>query len=149
MPDFDFDKLLKNLELQTEKYKQILQLSKQQDEILSSPDIEPVMEVIKKKNKLLQDVDQINKEIAPIKKNWDKVTSQFTEEQKKQIESALTLIGDYLKEILQFEDKHMNILSLKKEEFSSQIQDLLKRRKAIKTYAQPSKKDKKQIDKKE
>jgi flagellar biosynthesis/type III secretory pathway chaperone len=149
MPDLDFNTLLENLKFEAEKYNQLLQLSKHQDEIINNSDVEPIMHIAGRKNRILNEIEQIDKQIAPFKNNWQEVKSQFTPQQAKQIEDILTLISNYLLEILQYEEKHIGILSQRKDHTSSQVHELLKRRKALRTYIPLPKSSGRQINKKD
>src|SRR5262249_28191641 len=80
-PMTDTALMLDRLRHQQDTYRRMIGLVSAQREVFASLDVDGILGLIEQKRTLLSEIDRIEAELAPLKRNWSRLRSEFTREE--------------------------------------------------------------------
>ncbi|HLY09720.1 MAG TPA: hypothetical protein VKW04_10490 [Planctomycetota bacterium] len=130
----DAARVLERLRLQQEKYRGMVALVTDQRPVFSSPDVDGILRLIEQKRTLLSEIDAIEAELAPLKRDWARLRAGFTPEEARELDVTLDGTKKVLEELVGLEDESRALLEKRREEKSESLEGLLRKSRARGAY---------------
>ncbi|HVR85717.1 MAG TPA: hypothetical protein VMU54_15470 [Planctomycetota bacterium] len=130
----DAGAVLDRLRLQQEKYRQMVALVAAQRAVFASMDVDGILGLIEQKRSLLSEIDAIEAELAPLKRDWPCVRAGFTPGEALQLEATLDGTKAVLEELVRLEDEGRALLEKRRDEKSEALEGLLRKSRARGAY---------------
>ena len=130
-------RVLDRLRLQQEKYRGMVALVAAQRPGLSSMDVDAILRLIEQKRTLLSEIDAIDAELAPVKRDWARIRSGFSADEARDLESTLDGTKKVLEELVGLEDESRALLERRREEKSEALEGMLRKSRARGAYGAP------------
>lgn len=102
---YDICSLVAMLERQRDLYAHLRELSERQSPLVEQGAAEALLEVLARRQALIDELTQINVELTPYRDDWSRVWRQIPESQRPQINQLLKDVGELLTSILN-QDEH-------------------------------------------
>ena len=126
--------VLERLRLQQAKYREMVSIVSAQRSVFASLDVDGILGLIEQKRRLLEEIDAIEKELAPLKGDWARVRAGFSPEEGQALEATLDETKRVLEELVGLEDEGRALLERRQKEKSEALDGLLKKNRARGAY---------------
>ncbi len=130
----DASRVLDRLRLQQEKYRGMVALVRAQRPAFSSMDVDGILRLIEEKRTLLAEIDAIEAELAPIKREWSRIRAGFSADEARQLDATLDGTKKVLEELVGLEDESRALLTKQREEKSEVLEGMLRMNRARGAY---------------
>lgn len=130
----DAARVLDRLRLQQSKYREMVAIVASQRSVFASLDVDAVLGLIEQKRRLLTEIDEIEKELAPAKGNWAQVRAGFGPEDAAALEAVLDGTKQVLEELVRLEDEGRALLERRREEKTAALEGMLNKTRARGAY---------------
>lgn len=110
MVNSDLHDLLEYLGEEQACYTSLLDLSRQQKQIILGGDVDQLLVTLSQKQKILGKVGEIEQQLAPFKRNWRQVRSELDGNQKQVLDIALGTVEELLAELIALEKESEQLL---------------------------------------
>lgn len=128
--------LEEKLRAQADLYRTLLDLAERQTEEISNKNIDPFVLLQEKKKKIIEEIGQIEIEVAPLRKLWETHREEIGDAHREGVRTVVYEIRTILEKLLQLESRSQDELGIIKDEKSEQIRDLDAGMKAARSYRQ-------------
>jgi hypothetical protein len=126
--------VLERLRLQQATYRQMVALVTAQRAVFAALEVDSILGLIEQKRKLLSEIDAVESELAPFKKDWPRVRAGFTPEEARELEATLDGTKTVLEELVALEDEGRKLLEKRREGKSEALEGLLSKSRARGAY---------------
>jgi len=126
--------VLARLGLQQAKYREMVSIVSAQRSVFASLDVDGILGLIEQKRRLLEEIDAIEKELAPLKGDCVRVRAGFSPEEGQALEATLDETKRVLEELVGLEDEGRSLLERRHQEKSEALDGLLKKNRARGAY---------------
>ncbi len=116
--------LIDLLEQQRAIYEQLQTLSHRQSELVASGDAEPLLSVLSQRQRLIDDLTQLNGQLEPYKQNWPALWARLDSDTQKTVQGLIDQVQLLLGQIVAQDEKDRVALSAQRERTSSEIKQL-------------------------
>lgn len=130
----DAARVLDRLRLQQSKYREMISIVSGQRSVFASLDVDGILGLIEQKRRLLEEIDGIERELAPMKGDWARVRAGFTPEEGQALEVTLDETKRVLEELVGLEDEGRALLARRQQEKSEALDGLLNKNRARGAY---------------
>jgi flagellar biosynthesis/type III secretory pathway chaperone len=130
----DAARVLDRLRLQQSKYREMVSIVSGQRSVFASLDVDGILGLIEQKRRLLEEIDGIERELAPMKGDWARVRAEFTPEEGQALEATLDETKRVLEELVGLEDEGRALLARRQQEKSEALDGLLNKNRARGAY---------------
>jgi len=111
------------------------ELSRLQREVIENEaGLENLIEVLRRKQALIDELDGIERELAPLKKTWEHARARTAQDVRVQIEERSRHIREVLRELLDMEDEGRTALQDQREDLAAEMQKIALNREAQRAY---------------
>ncbi|MHC4870241.1 MAG: flagellar export chaperone FlgN [Planctomycetota bacterium] len=128
------EKMAAFLDSQTERYREILEMSKKQSECIKANDTASLMKVLTAKQDAIRGVDESSKEAEAVLAEWDRVRDNFSSAEKSELEKKHEELKGILAEVMDLEEDGRTSLSNKMGDTGSKITKMQKGKQMLKAY---------------
>jgi hypothetical protein len=129
--------LLEGLRRQWEKYRLLSEMVVQQKTLLAGQDMDALLALIERKRILMEEVEALEKEIAPIKARWTQLRSQLEPETVRPIEEAIGKTREILESIVRLEDEGRALMVQRRDMTAQELKEQMTKRRARGAYGSP------------
>jgi hypothetical protein len=126
--------VLERLRIQQAKYRQMVALVTAQRAGVAALEVDSILGLIEQKRKLLSEVDAVEAELTPFKRDWLRVRAGFTPEEALELEATLDGTKAVLEELVGLEDEGRKLLEKRREGKSEALGGLLSKSRARGAY---------------
>ena len=119
---------------QKDKYIIILEMTRKQKELIVIGDMDQLVEVMEKKRMLLDEIDLMNKKIAPLKSKWMQEKRILPKENVAAVESAIDALALVLQELIKLEGEAGNLMQNQSADISKKLTELQQKQRAKGAY---------------
>jgi len=130
----DAARVLDRLRLQQSKYVEMVTIVSSQRSVFASLDVDGILGLIEQKRRLLEEIDAIEKELAPLKGDWARVRAGFSPEEAQALEATLDETKRILEQLVGLEDEGRALLERRHQEKSKALDGLLNKNRARGAY---------------
>jgi hypothetical protein len=130
----DAARVLDRLRLQQSKYLEMVSIVSSQRSVFASLDVDGILGLIEQKRRLLEEIDAIEKELAPLKGDWARVRAGFSPEEARALEATLDETKRVLEQLVGLEDEGRALLERRHQEKSKALDGLLNKNRARGAY---------------
>ena len=131
----DARQLLEHLRHEEEIYAGLRDLSRRQMDIIESDgDAEKLLDVLGRKQVLLNRVEDVEREIAPYKRDWSELRETLDPSTREEIEERVNAVQEVLAEVLRLEEESQTLLLSRQHEISQDIRRISRGRRAQRAY---------------
>ena len=133
--DEDIRKLTAGLDRQREIYTSLRDLSRRQGEIIHAEGgIETLLELLGRKQVLINEIEIIESEIAPLKRDWEQTREEHDSDVRSRIEDRVGELREILGEVLELEERGRTELEQQQGELAGEIRSIGRSREAHRVY---------------
>ena len=130
------DSFIEKLDREQEICVGLSELSSLQKEVIENEaGVEGLLEVLARKQALINELDCVERELAPVKKAWEDTRARTAEDVRVQIEERVRHIREVLGELLDIEDEGRTALQGQRENLAVEMQKIAQSREAHRAYA--------------
>ncbi len=119
---------------QLESYRDILNLSNAQIELIDTNNTAELMKVLAKKQETIRVVDRISKDAEGVRVEWENIRQEFNDNEKTRLESVHNELKEILSEIMALEENGRAHLSHKMGDAGGKITKMQKGKQMLKAY---------------
>ena len=127
---------IEKLDREQEMCLSLRELSSLQREVIENEaGVEDLLEVLARKQALIDELDCVERELAPLKKGWEDTRAATPQDVRVQIEGRLRHMREVLRELLDIEDEGRTALQDQREDLAAEMQEIAQSRAAQRAYA--------------
>ena len=130
----DLEQFVKDLEEQRLRYEKMVEVTVEQNRLISSSELDALLNVLKKKTQLLLEIDEIERRTAPLRKSWNESREQVDPETAKRVEEAVAGTKEVLQKLLKLEEEGRSMMEERKGATGGKIRDLQQKKKVRDAY---------------
>jgi len=119
--DHDQDRLVVLLTRQRDLCVQLAKLAESQRSLITGDEPERLLEVLAKRQGLLDEVTAVSQQIRPYQQNWPEVRSKIPEETSREVDQLIKEVHDHLSNILAEDREDAQLLSARKSSTSQAL----------------------------
>ena len=119
-------------------YKQLHELALKQTDLVSGGDPEMLLRILAGRQKLIDRITQINRELEPIRADWSRISASLPSVQKQEAQDLVAEVQSLLGAILERDARDTQSLSDQKQQVSTQIQSASVGKRMNHAYGQSS-----------
>ncbi|MBN1766784.1 MAG: hypothetical protein JW860_16135 [Sedimentisphaerales bacterium] len=116
-------------------YKQLHELAQRQGELVDGHDPELLLKVLAARQRLIDRISTIDRQIQPIREDWQKIAPELSEGQRLETQRLVDNVRRILGDILACDEKDFNALKTQKENVAEKIRTTSSGKKVNKAYA--------------
>ena len=129
-------KLIHLLTQQRLLYRQLKELAQKQSSLVDGNDPETLLRVLASRQRLIDKLSSIDRELRPIRANWQEIAGALPPEQREQALELVDQVQAILGEILASDAKDGEVLQGHQQKVRRQIQGAMKGKQMNRAYAQ-------------
>ena len=125
MADQILDSRTRVIDLLTQQrflYRQLRELAQQQTSLIDGSDPEMLLKVLAGRQRLIDKLTAIDKELVPIRADWQKIAAGLSNTQRQEVQFLVTEVEKILGEILVRDEKDTKRLSGRQQQVAAKIQ---------------------------
>lgn len=130
----DVGRLIERLTQQRDLYHQLKVLSDQQGQCIADGEGEQLLAVLSQRQGLVDQIAQLNEQLAPFKQHWPELSEQLDASQREQVNSLLEEVESLLEAIIHQDDRHRQQLQTAKQQIGRQIEQTHTAGRALNAY---------------
>lgn len=108
---FELHALLESFGQEQAHYTALLDLSRQQKEVILAGDIDQLLALLARKQRVLEEVARIERELADSKRHWKDVRARLSEDDRCVLDVALATVEELLAELISLERESEQLLA--------------------------------------
>lgn len=110
MTNSDLDDLLEYLGQEQACYTSLLDLSRQQKEVITDGEVDDLLQTLSQKQKVLARIGEIETKLLPFKQNWGDVRASLDDDDRQVLDLALGTVEELLAELIALEKESEQLL---------------------------------------
>lgn len=126
--------LLDGLKRQLAKYREMAVLAEDQRKVFAGNDLEALVGLVERKRGLLQEIETIEKELAPLRARWPELRAGLDAAAVVDVEAAVEETKRLLADIIRIEDEGRRLLEGQRRSTADDLKDLMVKRRARGAY---------------
>lgn len=126
--------LLGLLDRQRKLYRTLEALAQQQAELVSAGNPDGLLQVLARRQGLLEDIKKTNDALAPFRRRWDDVIRLLDEQQRAETSAAINEINERLQAIMQRDQTDSEMLQVRCRRIGQEMQVARAGRSALRAY---------------
>jgi len=131
----DVHTLKSGLDREEEIYASLRDLSRRQGEIIEQEEgVETLMEVLARKQALINEIETIEDDLAPVKEAWEQTRETQERSVREEVEERVARLQTVLAELLELEEKGRSLLERQQQAVASEIKKVGRNREAHQAY---------------
>ncbi|MFW6059651.1 MAG: flagellar export chaperone FlgN [Phycisphaeraceae bacterium] len=130
----DVGRLIERLSQQRDLYQQLKALSDQQGQLIADGQGEQLLAVLAQRQGLVDQLAQLNEQLAPFKEHWPTLSDQLDAAQRQQVNGLLEEVETLLESIIQQDDRHREQLQAAKQQIGRQLEQTHTAGRALNAY---------------
>ena len=138
MNDFDTTALCAALAIEQKLYERMRELSRQQLAAAESSDANILLELVGRKDALMEDITRAAAASAGLKTAWAEARERVNAADRKRAEEALGGLGALLEEIFALDDRTRELVQGSREEVQQSLRRIQQSRTMTRAYKQPA-----------
>ena len=124
MTSTDFDEFLQIMKTRREHFRSLLNLSRQQKELIDHDDYSQLLTILGKKQGILCRLDEIHSRHPHFSREWNNRKSSLDSNLRKTCETVIVEIETILSELLEAENESATFLTLRRDDTKQQLEAL-------------------------
>lgn len=130
--------LISLLDQQRRIYHQLGDLSRQQSQLVSAGDAEPLLSLLGQRQQLIDQLTQLNGRIDPYKRDWPALWAQLDRGDQFRIQQLIDQVQKLLDDIVQQDEKDRVALSAQRQHVSDELQQVHRGTAVNRAYGRPA-----------
>lgn len=130
----DITLLIDRLTAQRELYQQLKTLSDQQNTLIETGETEQLLSVLSQRQVLVDQLGQLNSEIAPIRQRWPVLSESLSSRQRDHVNDLLEQVESLLQSIIEQDDRDRQNLQAAKQQVVSEVKQVNHAGRAVNAY---------------
>lgn len=135
MTNADLDDLLEFLGEEQACYTSLLNLSRQQKEVICHGDVDELLRTLGEKQNVLAKVAQIESKLLPFKQNWGDVRNSLGSSERQVLDMALGTVEELLAELIALEKESEQLLVERRNQCEKELKETAHASRVTHTYA--------------
>lgn len=132
------DVLLGLLDRQLQLYRNLQTLAQQQADLVTTGNPDGLLQVLGRRQGLLEEVKKTNDSLAPFRQRWDDVIRLLDPQQRSEASAMINEINERLQQIMQRDQADSETLQLRCRKIGQEMQTARTGRTALRAYGQES-----------
>lgn len=128
------DQVLVSLDEQRSLYVQLDELSRTQRDLIDRADSDGLLEVLRRRQELIVQIERIGRELGPIKRRWDQFMRSLDAESKALIERRLDALTELARGVAERDEQDRAVLADRRDRVASELGGLTRGRSASSAY---------------
>ena len=130
------DKLIELLTRQYFLYGQLRELAQKQRHLVDGRDPEMLLKILAARQRLIDQLMGVGKELAPIRAEWPKVATSLTPDERRETQRLIDSVREILSEIISHDEKDYKTLDTQKQKVAGEIRGTTAGQRMNQAYAQ-------------
>lgn len=136
--EFDADKVIETLQRHLSVHKQLLELSRQQRDLITADDPQPLLALLADRQLLVDELTKLNRVLVPLQSRWREYREQLSAGVGERINALLRETTETLQLIITADQQDAGLLAVRKAGITSEMATLDQGRQAFDAYAADS-----------
>lgn len=132
--DSDAEHLLGDLDRQRERYERMVEATIEQNRRIASSDMDGVLEVLQRKSALLQEIEEIERGTAAVRKRWNEAGEARDPGSLRRVEEAVEKTKGVLQRLLALEEEGRGLMERQKGATAEKLKELHRKKKGLDAY---------------
>lgn len=128
------ERFLELLRRREEKYSEMVAAAEGQKKFLASSDLDGLMALVARKQALMAEIGELEKEIAPVKERWPEVRAGLDPETVRRVEEAVGRTRKVLETLVRLEDEGRALMKDRRASTLEDLKGLMTKKKARGAY---------------
>lgn len=134
MSDAELRDLLEYIGQEQACYTSLLDLSRKQHSVIESGDVDSLLALLGRKQKVLARVCDIEESLRPYKRRWSQIRSDLGDDDSQVLDMALSTVEELLAELIAIEKESEQLLVARRDDCERQLQQTVEAKTVDKTY---------------
>ena len=130
------DKLIELLTRQYFLYGQLHELAQKQSQLVDGRDPEMLLKILAARQRLIDQLMSVGRELAPIRAEWPKVAAVLTPNERRETQRLIDSVREILSEIISHDEKDYKALDVQKQKVAGEIRGTTAGQRMNQAYAQ-------------
>jgi len=130
----DYERFVEELRRQRERYEQMIEATREQNRLIASSDMDGLLRVLQRKNRLLAETDEIEKRAGPLREKWKKVKDVLPPATVRGVEEEAEKTKGVLRALLSLEEEAREMMEKQKTVTGSRILEVQKKKRILDAY---------------
>lgn len=136
--EFDADKVIETLQRHLSVHKQLLELSRQQRDLITADDPQPLLALLADRQLLVDELTKLNRVLVPLQSRWREYREQLSAGVGERIDTLLRETTETLQLIIAADQQDAGLLAVRKAGVAGEMATLDQGRQAFDAYAADS-----------
>lgn len=136
--EFDADKVIETLQQHLSIHKQLLELSRQQRDLITADDPQPLLALLADRQLLVDELTKLNRVLVPLQSRWREYREQLSAGVGERIDTLLRETTETLQLIIAADQQDAGLLAVRKAGVAGEMATLGQGRQAFDAYAADS-----------
>lgn len=136
--EFDADKVIETLQQHLSIHKQLLELSRQQRDLITADDPQPLLALLADRQLLVDELTKLNRVLVPLQSRWREYREQLSAGVGERIDALLRETTETLQLIIAADQQDAGLLAVRKAGVAGEMVTLDQGRQAFDAYAADS-----------
>ena len=128
------ESFLDDVVLQTGRYRAMTALGEEMVALILDDRLNDVLPLMERKRRLMEEIQEIEKRVSPLRKRWSEIKATLSPDQEKRASQVLLDARGAIEALVAVENRAGALLERGRAAASSQLDDLLRKRKADDAY---------------
>lgn len=130
----DLSTLVSLLERQLALYRGLSELSAQQSATIEQGEPEPLLNVLASRQRVIEDLTGVNRELEPYRKRWDDLWASLAESDRGRIGDLVRAVQQLLTQIIAQDERDRSALQAAKNRVGAEVQRISRAGAAVQAY---------------
>ena len=130
----DVEKFLIDLTEQRERYRKMIDMTEEQNRAIESSDMDSLLLLLKQKNTLLLEIDEIERRSSPHRKVWNEERESLDPGIVGRVENAVGETKTILQKLLELEDKGRSMMEKRRGSTGDKIKEIQSKKRIKDAY---------------
>ncbi len=136
--EFDADKVIETLQRHLSIHRQLLELSRQQRDLITADDPQPLLALLADRQLLVDELTKLNRVLVPLQSRWREYREQLSAGVGERIDALLRETTETLQLIIAADQQDAGLLAVRKAGVAGEMVTLDQGRQAFDAYAADS-----------
>lgn len=136
--EFDADKVIETLQRHLSIHRQLLELSRQQRDLITADDPQPLLALLADRQLLVDELTELNRVLVPLQSRWREYREQLSAGVGERIDALLRETTETLQLIIAADQQDAGLLAVRKAGVAGEMVTLDQGRQAFDAYAADS-----------